>query len=77
MFDRQSLLFFAMDEGLEVEELQRHVGPPLLVDYMWSKHFSICKNINRDQNSKRDVKSYYKPYPLHPIVFQVCQDRLV
>ena len=41
MFDRQSLFFFAMDEVLEVKVLQRHVGPPLLVDYMWSKHFSI------------------------------------
>jgi hypothetical protein len=57
MFDRQSLLFFSMDGGLEVEVLQRHVGPPLLVDYMWSKHFSICQNINRDENSKRDVKA--------------------
>lgn len=49
IFDRLSLLFFAMDEGLEVEELQRHVGPPLLVDYMWSKRFSVAKeekNIN-------------------------------
>lgn len=48
MFDRQSLLFFAMDEGLEVEVLQQHVGPPLPVDYMWSKHFSICQNIDRN-----------------------------
>ena len=55
MFDRQSFLFFAMDVGLEVEVLQRHVGPPLLVDYMWSKHFSICQN--RDENMKRDVKA--------------------
>lgn len=41
MYDRQSLVFFAMDEGLEVEVLQRHVGPLLLVDYMWSKLVSI------------------------------------
>ena len=74
MFDRQSLLFFAMDERLEVEVLQRHVGPPLLVDYMWSKHFSIGieMKIRRGMREGR-----YRPCPLHPIVFQVCQDRLV
>jgi hypothetical protein len=42
-----------MNEGLKVKELQRHVGPPLLVDYMWSKHFSVAKN----EISKRDVKA--------------------
>ena len=34
MSDRESLLFFAMDEGLEAEVLLRRVGPPPLVDYM-------------------------------------------
>jgi hypothetical protein len=57
VLDLQSLLFFAMDRGLEVEVLQRRVGPPLLVDYMWSTHFSICQNIDRDEYSKRDVKA--------------------
>ena len=55
--DPQSPFFFATDEELEVEVLQRRVGPPLLEDYMWSKHFSICQNIDRNENSKRDVKT--------------------
>ena len=46
IFDHQSTFFFAMDEELEVEVLQRHVDPPQLVDYMWSKHFSICQNLD-------------------------------
>ena len=55
--DPQSLFFFATDVELEVEVQQRRVGPPLLEDYMWSKHFSICQNIDRDENLKRDVKT--------------------
>ena len=45
MIDRQASLFFAMNEGEEAEVLQPRVGLPLIVDYMWNKHFSMCQNM--------------------------------